>query len=49
MATNYLSASLLSKNYQNMLDADNRENEKQIKFAFESGGYLISVSSRPNV
>ena len=36
MATNYLSASLLSKNYQNMLDADDRENEKQIQFAFES-------------
>ena len=27
MATNYLSASLLSDTYQNMLDADDRENE----------------------
>jgi len=34
MATNYLSASLLSTNYQNMLDADNREREKQLEAAF---------------
>jgi|TARA_B110000263_G_C14844522_1_gene301271 hypothetical protein len=30
MATNYLSASLLSDTYQNMLDADDRENAKQL-------------------
>ena len=34
MATNYLSASLLSTTYQNMLDADNREREKQMETAF---------------
>ena len=34
MATNYLSASLLSDTYQNMLDADNREREKQMETAF---------------
>ena len=33
MATNYLSASLLSDTYQNMLDADDRENEKQLQRA----------------
>ena len=42
MATNYLSASLLSTTYQNMLDADDRENEKQLYRALKSaasGGY----------
>ena len=42
MATNYLSASLLSTAYQNMLDADDRENQKQLNRALESavsGGY----------
>ena len=33
MATNYLSASLLSDTYQNMLDADDRENEKLLQRA----------------
>ena len=42
MATNYLSASLLSTTYQNMLDADDRENEKQLHRHLKSvasGGY----------
>jgi hypothetical protein len=42
MATNYLSASLLSSTYQNMLDADDRENEKQLHRQLKSaasGGY----------
>ena len=34
MATNYLSASLLSSTYQNMLDVDNIEREKQLEDAF---------------
>ncbi len=36
MATNYLSASFLSPGYQDLLDADNREREKEIKRAFEN-------------
>ena len=36
MATNYLSASLLSPGYQTLLDADNREREKDIQRAFEN-------------
>ena len=34
MATNYLSASKLSGTYQNMLDVDNIEREKQLEDAF---------------
>lgn len=36
MATNYLSASLLSDNYQNLLDADEREFQKQLHRALEN-------------
>ena len=36
MATNYLSASLMSPGYQTLLDADNREREKEIERAFEN-------------
>ena len=36
MATNYLSASLLSPGYQTLLDADNREREKELQRAFEN-------------
>ena len=36
MATNYLSASLLSDTYGTMLTADDRENERQILYAFEN-------------
>lgn len=35
MATNYLSASLLSPGYQTLLDADNREAAKQLSRAIE--------------
>tara|TARA_B100000287_G_scaffold82361_1_gene75051 strand:+ start:247 stop:654 length:408 start_codon:yes stop_codon:yes gene_type:complete len=34
MATNYLSASLLSPGYQTLLDADNRQREKELERAF---------------
>ena len=36
MATNYLSASLLSPGYQTLLNADNREREKELQRAFEN-------------
>jgi len=36
MATNYLSASLLSDTYGTMLTADDRENERKILYAFEN-------------
>jgi len=36
MATNYLSASLLSDTYGTMLAADDRENERQMLYAFET-------------
>ena len=36
MATNYLSASLLSDTYGSMLNEDDRERERQLLYAFEA-------------
>ena len=49
MATNYLSASLLSDTYGSMLNEDDRERERQLLSAFESAQVSVSEITSENL
>lgn len=49
MATNYLSASLLSDTYGSMLNEDDRERERQLLYAFEAAQVTGSEITSENL